>query len=101
LSKDKGTYITQYGYGKPSTALGEFTNPYSTFNQNEEIVYIGDSFSIQLFTNEGVCIQRLGDKVTGNNMKQFNYVYGLAIIDGHLFVSDGWNQRVQVFRASN
>jgi len=98
VSKEKGNYINQYGSGKPSTEHGQFTNPYSIYIQGEEVLYVGDSFSVQMFTKEGKCIQRLGDKVTGNNMKQFNYVYGMCILNDRLYVSDGWNQRIQVFK---
>jgi len=99
LTKDKGIFFTQWGSGKEGTDQGQFNAPYSIYNHlSEEIFYIGDVCSVQMFTKEGICIQRLGDKEYGNKRNQFNYVDGLCLINDRLYVSDTNNQRIQIFK---
>jgi len=98
VTKDEGIFIRQWGKGSASTDYGNFQYPLSIFNDSlEEIFYIGDECSVQLFTRNGICVQRLGDK-QGNLMYQFTDVDGLCIMDGCLYVSDSENQRIMIFQ---
>jgi len=97
LTKDKGLFLAQWGNGRESTDKGQFNGPLSAYHDlSDEIIYIGDTFSVQLLTKEGICIQRLGDK-KGNNMNQFNGVYGVSVIGDRLYVSDDNNLRILIF----
>jgi len=92
LSKDKYLYLRQWGsYGKEN---GQFYCP-SSISYCENIIYVGDDCSVQLFTCQGHFLQRIG----GNeNEGQFNDVYGLCVVKDRLYVSDCGNNRIQVFK---
>jgi len=74
----------------------------------DEIFYIGDSCSVQLFTKDGICQQRIGEKGAksddclaekgGNRIYRVERVYGMRVINDRLFVCDLDNQRIQIFR---
>jgi len=97
LHKD-GIFYTQWGKGVKSTQIGQFSFPFSIFNDFlEDTVYIGDQVSVQLI-RKGVCIQRLGSEERGSDMNQFNEVYGIYVMDNQLYVSDYANRRIQIFR---
>jgi len=100
LVKETGKFYSQWGEGKESIQKGKFSNPRSIYYHfNENIFYIGDQFSIQLFTKEGdLCVQRLGDPEEGNKKNRFERVYGVCVVDEHLFVSDYLNKRIQIYR---
>jgi len=68
------------------------------YNLLEEIFYIGDRYSVQIFTKDGNCQQRIGDQNSGNKMNQFNRIYGICVMNDQLYVSDYNNKRVQIFR---
>jgi len=96
--KETGTFSHIWG-STQSTEKGQFGTPYSIFYERiDEIFYIGDSCSVQLYTKDNVCIQRIGDVDTGSEMNQFCGIYGLCVKDENLYVSDWSNQRIQVFR---
>jgi len=99
LGKNTGKYQRQWG-GKQSKEIGKFSNPISIYRDIEnEIYYVGDQFSIQLFGQNGVCIQRFGEVTEIFTMKKgLNGVYGISIGNGELFVSDSNRDRIQVFR---
>jgi len=63
----------------------------------DNIFYIGDECSVQLFTKVGFCRQRLGDTRVGANMNQFSYVFGITLMNNELYISDYSNNRVQIF----
>jgi len=99
LIKENGNFFHQWGKGQSSTKKGQFSYPGSIFYHIlEEMFYIGDWYSVQLFTKENICIQRIGDTTTGNKMNQFNYGYGLSVCDDQLYVCDRNNKRIQIFR---
>jgi len=98
LLKKNSQFHTKWG--KYGTDTGLFSSPYSIYhNLFENIFYVGDSYSLQLFTQEGTCLQRIGDKCNGNKMNQFSGVFGVCVIDDQLFVSDYNNRRIQIFRS--
>jgi len=103
LSKQNGDFVSNWGGDKASTKEGQFDNPYSIYNHEaENVIYVGDNYSVQLFKKDGVCIQRLGDTRHGNEMNQFQWVYGLcAGGDNRLYCSDLSNKRIQIFKRCN
>jgi len=77
----------------------KFNYPYSIYNYlPEDIIYVGDDCSVQLFKKDGVCIQRLGGDIRGNQMHQFDVVFGMCVLDDRLYVSDNYNNRIQIFK---
>jgi len=92
LTKDKGIFISQWG------KVGEFGYTYSIFyDELEKLFYIGDDSSVQLFTTEGLCVQRIGGRKIGKNMNQFDGIFGICKLDDRLIVSDESNKRMQIF----
>ena len=95
----KHTGVFQASWGQVGTELGQFSFPYSIYYDLEGTFYIGDSVSVQLFSKEGLCYERLGlDSTQGSGMNQFDGVFGIIVLNGKLYVSDGCNHRIQVFR---
>lgn len=102
LKKDNGMYQRQWG--KEGIEEGQLYYPLSIYlsNSSNTIVYVGDWMSVQLFTTEGVCLQRIGEiKRYGGNT--FSEVYGICVgresresSGSRLYVCDG-NCRIQVF----
>jgi len=87
LFKEDGKYFTQWEREKG------FFYPYALYRDAlEEIFYIGDSVSFQLFTNDGTFIQRISQE------NQFCNVYGLCIMDDLLYVTDNANERIHIFQ---
>jgi len=62
------------------------------------MIYIGDRFSLQLFSKDCVCRQRIGSHKVGNGMDEFSRIYGICIVNDELYVSDSNNRRIQIFR---
>jgi len=101
LLKENGNFIKQWGSGKESIVKGHFTYTMCIYYYPADyIFYIGDKYSVQLFSEDGICIQRLGDEKAGSNMHQFNYVHGICIVDEQLYTTDYLNHRVQIYRRS-
>jgi len=85
-NKENGRFITQWG----GTRGHPFTSPCSIYNdETDDIIYIGDVCSIQLFEKNGTCIQRFGN---------FEWAYSIGIMDNQLYVSDTNNLRIQIFK---
>jgi len=98
LNKDTGNFIAQWGETK-GKEIGQFWNPFSIYNDTiEEMIYIGDNFTLQLFSKDGIGRQRIGSHKTGNGMDEFSLIYGLCIVNDELYVSDSSNKRIQIFR---
>jgi len=96
LKKENGKFFKQWGSG---TNNCEFTGPISIYNDVvEEIFYIGDWCSVQLFMGDR-CMQRLGG-TKGNKMNEFDWVSGMCRCEDGLYVSDSDNQRIQIFKRS-
>jgi len=62
----------------------------------EEVFYIGDNVSVQLWTNELKFLQRIGESI-GTAVGKFHCVRGICIVKGRLHVNDKWNNRMQIF----
>jgi len=95
LNKNDFSFCTQWG--SKGIDNGQFRSPESICNW-ENILYVGDLVSVQLFTSEGTFLKRLGDKKTGNKEGQFHYASGLCCVRDRLYVSDWYNARIQVFQ---
>jgi len=110
LDKETGRYIAQWG--KKGYGLGQFEfpsciylisdkdsnsslpNSYSSYD--EDLVYITDNKSIQLFNLKGQCVQRLDEK--NNNISDIHYNYGLCLFNGSLYISENYEKRGKVSR---
>jgi len=104
VTKEVGIFQFQWGSkeNKEGKNKGEFIYPSSIYlDKLEKILYIGDWYSVQLFIiEENQWIQRLGGEKAGSDMNHFNFVYGICKIENELYVSDGNNKRIQIFRRS-
>jgi len=102
FTKEHGIYVSKWGNGEESTKQGEFYYPTGIYNHLlENLIYVGDLVSMQIFRKDGVCIQRLGDKNFGDQMNQFYCVSDICVMDNRLYVSDRFNKRIQVFNPVN
>jgi len=101
LMKENGIYYEKWG--KEGSEEGQFRFPYSIYNNVlEDLIYVGDDHSVQLFKKDGVCIQRLGDKKRGSQMNQFRAVYSICVgEDDRLYVSDRSNKRIQIYKRAS
>jgi len=96
LTKNTGLFVTQWG--SDGRDLGYFRYPFSIYHcLIEDMFYIGDNYSIQLFSPDGYCHQRIGGRIKGPKMSEFSGVYGVCVIDDQLYVSDYENARIQIF----
>jgi len=90
-------FQTQWG-GIESSEFGYFSSPSCIYNDiEEEIFYVGDQSSLQLFLPNGECLQRIGEKNSGEAMNEFDGVYGICKINNQLCVCDNGNDRIQIF----
>jgi len=92
LMKENGEFKSQWGIGlKQREELGEFSFPCVIYyNLNEQLFYIGDRYSVQLFEKNGSCLQRLSDM-------QYSFIYGICAINDRIYVSDDRDSRVQIY----
>jgi len=95
LSKDQYVYLRQWGEG--GTDNGRFRCP-SSICYNENILYIGDMYCVQLFLCDGTFLQRMGGSGEGKGEGEFNVVGGICVVGDRLYVTDFCNDRIQVFR---
>ena len=90
ILNQNGQYVKQWGL---------FTGPYSICHHLEDdTFFVGDSETVQIFTQEGRCIQRLGNKKVGNGNSQFRLVIGLCVLEDRLFVADYHDSRLHIFQ---
>jgi len=94
LLKDKDRYLRAWGTEGGNN--GQFYGPYSIYC-NENILYIGDNICVQLFMCDGTFLQRIGGSKTGSDEGKFYLGRGICVVGDQLYVSDMWNQRIQVF----
>jgi hypothetical protein len=57
------------------------------------LFFVGDMSTVQMFTAEDECIQRLGGEM-GSAMNQFKPVSGVCVLGDRLYVADHWNCRI-------
>jgi len=90
LNKDNGVH--QMTWGNEGQVLGEFYHP-QCISIYDEIWYIGDFYSIQLFTVEGLCLER----IESWKSTKLDRVYSICIFQSCLFLSDNMTKRIRVF----
>jgi len=97
LFKENGKCCDQWGK-VPGKEQGQFTLPYCIYyHLVEEMFYIGDDTSAQVFSKNGVCVQRIGEE----SPRMFGCVFGVSVIDDQLFVSEYALGRIHVFKRVN
>jgi len=100
LTKETGIYFSQWGEEK-GTGQGQFYLPRSIYYQIlDDVIYVGDWMSVQIFRKDGVCIQRLGEATSGSQINQFDAVHGICVMNDRLYISDGNNERLKIFKRS-
>jgi len=97
LEKETGTFVSQWG--ENGFEKGQFTHPRSVdYDLMEDIFYVGDGYSVQLFRSSGECIQRIGGNTLGSQMNEFYCVHGVFRIEDQLYACDHMNRRILVFK---
>jgi len=86
VNKENGSFIHQWTTSRPLSLL---------IDQN--LLYVGDTTGIQVFTKDYQCIQTIGSRVLGSGPGEFRYVSGLCIVNDKLYIVDNSNERIQVF----
>jgi len=98
ISKDK--YNVQRSWGTYGIENEQFEFP-SSILFYENILYVGDKYCVQLFTCDGIFLQRIGGDEVGKEEGLFNWIKGICVVEDKLYVSDCFNDRVQVFKRSS
>jgi len=80
-------------WGSEGRGQKEFTRP-TGICYSEDIVYVGDVCSVQLFDSDGKFIQKMGDW-EGQEEGQFNCAWGLCVVNNRLYINDTANNRIQ------
>jgi len=92
LKKDLGTVYDIWGQGPKESSDGYLCYPYGLCIANE-IIYIGDQYSVHLYSLNGLFIQRLGDEEPKPSA-----VLSIIVWNDFLYTLDGNASRIQVFR---
>jgi len=102
-----GVYQSTIGAtGSPGTGNNQFNNPFGVAVGPTGTVYVSDPNNerVQVFNSSGVYQSTIGTSSNGNpgsGNNQFNYPEGVAVgPTGTVYVSDTYNNRVQVFNSS-
>jgi len=98
ILKDK--YNVQRSWGTYGIENGQFEFP-SSILFYENILHVGDKYCVQLFTCDGIFLQRIGGDEVGKEEGLFNWIKGICVVEDKLYVSDCFNDRVQVFKRSS
>jgi len=93
-----GKFFTLWGgEDKDDGKKSPFRFPYAIYHYFiEDVICIGDNDTVQIWTKDGVCLQRLGEAITGTTYP-FSCVYGMCIMNNRLYITDGENHRIQIF----
>jgi len=63
FTKENGIYVSTWRDEDTIRGKGKFDRPVSIYNYSlEDLIYVGDSRSVQIFWKNGICIQSLGIK---------------------------------------
>jgi len=104
LDKETGHYISQWG--KKGCSIGQFEFPSAIYliseknnsninsSSNEDLFYITDNKSIQLFNRKGKCVQRIEERA--HNISDIHYNYGLCLFNGLLYISDNYEKQGKI-----
>ena len=90
-----GGYLRQFG--KKGNGSGELKYPASICVDSDDLVYVGElgNSRVSVFTSEGEFLKSFGSK--GSEQGQFVGPYGITVGGGAVYVSDCYNNRVQLF----
>ena len=90
-----GGYLRQFG--KKGSGSGELIQPVSICVDSDDLVYVGENGNdrVSVFTSEGEFLKSFGSK--GSKQGQFYGPYGITVGGGAVYVSDQFNNRVQMF----
>uniref|UniRef100_A0A1X7TJN4 Uncharacterized protein n=2 Tax=Amphimedon queenslandica TaxID=400682 RepID=A0A1X7TJN4_AMPQE len=77
--------------------LGNRTDSVAVHTNGEVFANSKDGF-VQVFSEDGTAVRRIGSKGSGNG--QFDYPWGLLLVGDRLYVSDNNFNRVQYFSAT-
>ena len=90
-----GGYLRQFG--KKGSGSGELYGPVSICVDSDDLVYVGEvgNNRVSVFTSEGEFLKSFGSK--GSKQGQFRGPYGITVGGGAVYVSDQFNNRVQMF----
>jgi len=94
---DKKNYSFRNEWGSKGTDNGKFFLPEIIYYR-EDILYVGDYYSVQLFKCDGTFLQRIGDQKKGSEVGQFHLVRGICVVKDRLYISDYVNKRIQIFQ---
>jgi len=95
LNKNKN-YSFEKEYGQWGTENGFFVLPYVIYSY-QEVFYIGDAYSVQLFDDNGNFLQKIGKTKNGEKSGEFDYVCGICVVKDRMYVCDSNNKRIQIF----
>jgi len=94
----KKNYFPSHSWGGRGKGSMKFNKP-AEIHYYEDILYVGDVYCLQLFTCEGIFLQKLGSQhPAGVGKGEFRCVWGICVIQNLLYVSDRLNNRIQVFK---
>jgi len=93
ISKKDYTFSKQWGfYGRKPK---QFIRP-AGICYWEDILYVGDIWSVQLFDCDGTFLQRLGEDV-----EQCDCAWGLCVVNDRLYVCDAAKFRIQAYKTKD
>lgn len=86
-------------FGTLGTGPGEFIYPVSVIQDEDEFLYVceygNNNDRAQKLTTDGKFVAQIGSYGTADG--QFQRPSGAALYDGHLYIVDAFNNRIQVF----
>ncbi len=93
---ENGTLL--FSFGGEGAGPGQFRTPYDVLVDDLGTVIVADTFNsrLQFFDSEGHHRKSFGS--LGEEPGQFREPAGLALVNGVLYVANGWNGRVDLFR---
>jgi len=96
VDKKNGIFIKEWG-GQDHKKDGGLYYPRGILLHGD-LIYISDNYRVQVFTHEGIFIQRLGKgSDTGSGQGEFDYPACMSVVKNRLYVADFCNGRIQVF----
>jgi len=88
-------------WGTEGFTDGLFCYP-TSIHYYKDLLYIGDLYYVQIFTSEGIFIQKIGGENhlqrKRKNLGEFDCIFGLCVKNDLLYVSDYGNRRIQIFQ---
>jgi len=91
----KKDYSFSKQWGREGIKQKEFTRPVGICYW-ENILYVGDAWSVQLFDCDGTFIQRMGE-----DEGRLSCAWGLCVVNDRLYVCDTFNFRIQAYKTKD